>query len=42
MCFSLDKFQYFMAAQFKFIFPVFDLVHVFCSFFDSTGWGCKE
>ena len=37
MCLVLTNFQYFMATHFKFIFPGFNLVLVFCLFLHSTG-----
>ena len=37
MCFSLDKFSVFYGRAVQVYFSGFDLVSVFCLFFDSTG-----
>ena len=42
MCFSLDKFSVFYGCAVQVYFSDFDLVPVFCSFFDSTGWAVKN
>ena len=42
MCFSLDKFSVFYDRAVQVYFSVFDLVPVFCSFFDSTGRAVKN
>ena len=42
MPFSLDKFSVFYGRAVQVYFSGLDLVPVFCSFFDSTGWAVKN